>query len=79
MKHFILPAVLLLLLPASALAVECVNGVVRAGCVTSNGTAATVNKQTGTTRSTTSGQVKCADGVYRTACAGPSGAAVIRR
>jgi hypothetical protein len=81
MKRYVLPAAMWLgiLLPASALAVECVNGVVRAGCVGPNG-AASVNKQTGATHSTSTGQVKCADGVYRTACTGPNGgAAVIRR
>jgi hypothetical protein len=31
MKRFLLPAALVILLPASALAVECANGVVRAG------------------------------------------------
>jgi translation initiation factor IF-1 len=78
MKRFLLPAVLVILLPAAALAVECANGVVRAGCVGPNG-AASVNKQTGATRSTGTRKVKCADGVYRTACAGPNGAVVIRR
>jgi hypothetical protein len=79
MKYCILPGAalwLVILLPASALAVECVNGVYRAGCAGPNG-AASVNKETGATHST--GQVKCADGVYRTACVGPHGAAVIRR
>jgi hypothetical protein len=84
MKYRILPAALwlvILLPPASALAVECVNGVYRAGCVGPNG-AASVNKQTGQTHSTTGsgGQIRCADGVYRAACTGPNGgAAVIRR
>ena len=83
MRRYVLSAVLVMLLPASALAVECVNGVYRAGCVGPNG-AASVNKQTGATHSTTSsgttGQIRCADGVYRAACTGPNGgAAVIRR
>jgi hypothetical protein len=80
MKRFLLPAALVILLPASALAVECANGVVRAGCVGPNG-AASVNKQSGATHSTSTREVKVksADGVYRTACAGPNGAAVIRR
>jgi len=79
---YVLPALwLAVLLPASALAVECVNGVYRAGCVGPNG-AASVNKQTGATHSTgtSGGQVRCADGVYRAGCVGPNGgAAVIRR
>jgi hypothetical protein len=72
---------MLFALPASAMA-ACANGVNVAGCVGPNG-AASVNKNTGQTHSTSgsqSGQIKCADGVYRTACTGPNGgAAVIRR
>jgi hypothetical protein len=78
MKRYILPAVLVILLPGSALAVECVNGVYRAGCVGANG-AASVNKETGVAHSTSAGRVRCADGVYRAACVGPHGAAVVRR
>ena len=79
MRRYVLTVVLVMLLPVSAMAVECVNGVYRAGCVGPNG-AASVNKQTGVTHSTNSGQVRCADGVYRAACTGPNGGtAVIRR
>ena len=79
MNRFILPVVLVIMLPASAFAVECANGVYRAGCVTSNG-AASVNKNTGAAHSTSGGLVSCAEGRYAAGCKGPNGgAAVIRR
>jgi hypothetical protein len=78
MKRLILPAMLVILLPVSAPgpagAVECVNGVYRAGCAGANG-AAVVHKAPAST-----GQVRCADGVYRAVCEGPRGrAAVVHR
>jgi hypothetical protein len=79
MNRFILPVVLVIMLPASALAVECVNGIYRAGCAGPNG-AASVNKNTGATHSTSTGGVNCAEGRYAAGCKGPNGgAAVIRR
>src|SRR5689334_18044164 len=64
----------LALLPAQpAAAVECANGVYRAGCAGPNG-AAVVRKPVAPR-----GQVNCASGPYRAGCAGPNGAAVVRR
>ena len=65
----------------SAHAVECANGVYRAGCAGPNG-AAVVKKQPygyyhrGYYHRPT---MNCASGPYRAGCAGPNGAAVVRR
>ena len=55
-------------------AVECVNGVYRAGCAGPNG-AAVVRKRP----VPKSSSVSCANGVYRAGCVGPNGAAVVRK
>ena len=58
--------------PANA--VECAQGVYRAGCAGPNG-AAMVRKPVDPPHAA----VTCARGVYRAGCAGPNGAAVVRR
>ena len=73
-----------LLLPQSAHAAACANGVYRAGCVGPNG-AAVVHKPYAAHpyyahRPYASGRpVSCANGVYRAGCVGPNGAAVVRK
>ena len=62
---------------SSAYAVECANGVYRAGCAGPNG-AAVVKKQPYHTYYRRP-PVNCASGPYRAGCAGPNGAAVVRR
>jgi hypothetical protein len=64
---FVMLAVLALSGPAGA--IECVNGVYRAGCVTQNGKTATVTKPP------VNRTVHCAKGDTTAACVGPNGGA----
>lgn len=75
MKHYLFAATAALgfiaVVPSSAWAAACANGVYRAGCAGPNG-AVVVKKAPPP-------QVTCAKGVYREGCAGPNGAVVRRR
>jgi hypothetical protein len=77
---------ILALMPSDALAIECANGVYRAGCVGPNGAAAVKKAPPAAyvhppraAYAHPPGSVTCAKGVYRAGCAGPNGAAVVRR
>jgi hypothetical protein len=86
MKHALLIAVSALglsalgalAMPLPAHAVQCANGIYRAGCAGPNG-AAVVRKPPSNTAYRGPATVTCANGVYRAGCAGPNGAAVIRK
>lgn len=68
-----------LVIPISAHAAGCVNGVYRAGCAGPNG-AAVVRKPYHPPVNTYHGPgVSCANGVYRAGCVGPNGAGVVRK
>ena len=74
-----------LAIPQPAHAVECANGVYRAGCAGPNGAAVVRKPESPSTAYRPPATYKppatvtCARGVYRAGCAGPNGAAVIRR
>jgi hypothetical protein len=90
MKRYLFAAAIALgamaLMPSDAHAIECANGVYRAGCVGPNG-AAVVKKAPPAAYvhppraayAHPPASVTCAKGVYREGCAGPNGAAVVRR
>jgi hypothetical protein len=90
MKRYLLTATIALgalaLMPSYAHAIECANGVFRAGCVGPNGAvgvkkapAATYAHPPSAAYAHPPTSVTCAKGVYREGCAGPNGAAVVRR
>jgi len=74
-----LAAMSALSVPRPAQAIECAQGVYRAGCAGPNGAAVVRRPDSPTMRYESPATVTCAKGVYRAGCAGPNGAAVVRR